>query len=67
MIYLVVPETIANIEDECRVFTSYSAMEQAMKSLPERSHYVLAYYGEDEMKLRFVYVLVEGQLQRFNP
>lgn len=65
MIYVMVPTIIDKLEDECRVFTSYSYMEQVAKQLPVHSHYVLAYHGEDEMKLVFVYLLEEGHLARY--
>lgn len=65
MIYLLAPVLLDRMEEQCRVFGSYSAMEQVAKRLPIHSHYVLAYHGEDEMHLVFVYLLEEGGLTRY--
>jgi hypothetical protein len=65
MIYLLLPVLLNVLEEQCRVFGSYSSMEQVAKRLPVHSHYVLAYHGEDEMQLAFVYLLEEGGIARY--
>lgn len=65
MIYLVIPVLLSILEEQCRVFTTYSSMEQVVKRMPIHSHYVLAYHGEDEMQLAFVFLLEEGGLARY--
>lgn len=67
MIYLLIPVLVDRIEEQCRVFSSYSAMEQVALTFPIHSHYTLAYHGTDELRMVFVYLIEEGpRLQRYS-